>query len=100
MITLSESILWGLAGGVAAELLHWFHLRKELYKGVPEWARSWGYWIVTAVMAGMGPLLVALYESAGSELSPILAFNIGASAPLILTSLVRQVPPIDPGSSD
>lgn len=92
--------LWGLGGGIAAESLQWFHLRKELYKGVPDWARSWGYWIVTVGMAGMGSLLVALYQSSGSDLSPILAFNIGASAPLILASLVRQVPPIDPGTSD
>ena len=51
-------------------------------------------------MAAFGALLVALYEASGSQLSPILAFNIGASAPLILEPLVRQVPSIEPGTSD
>ena len=89
--------LLSVGGGIAAESRQWFHLRKELYKGVPGWARSWGYWIVTVGMAGMGSLLVALYQSSGSELSPILAFNIGA--PSCLASFVRHIPPIDPGTS-
>lgn len=93
-------VLWGFLGGVAAEALQWFHLRKELHSGVPRWAKSWGYWIVTSVMAAIGALLVALYQASGNELSPILAFNIGASAPLILESLVRNVPRMEPGSSN
>ncbi len=36
-----ETEIWiGLAGGCAAEALHWYHMRKELYKGVPDWAKS------------------------------------------------------------
>lgn len=94
------TILWGFLGGLAAETLQWFNLRKELHTGVPAWAKSWGYWVVTIVMAAFGALLVHLYQISGSELSPILAFNVGASAPLILSSVVRQVPPIEPGRSN
>ena len=36
-----ETEIWiGLAGGCAAEALQWYHMRKELYKGVPDWAKS------------------------------------------------------------
>ena len=93
-------VLLGLAGGVASELLDWFRIRKELHRGVPGWAKSWLYWLITATMSGFGGLLVFTYEVSGIEVSPILAFNIGASAPLILRSLTSQVPPIESGSID
>lgn len=48
-------------------------------------------------MAAAGGLLVLLY---GIESNPILAFNIGASAPFILTSLTDQAPKVEPGRSE
>ncbi len=90
-----KMIVWGFAGGCAAELLQWFRIRKELHRGIPDWAKSWSYWAVTIAMVGMGALLVFMY---GIESNPVLAFNVGASAPLILKSLVEQAPQIDPGN--
>ena len=88
-----ELAFWGFLGGVAAEVLRWFQIREELHKGVPEWAKSWPYWVVTFFMAALGGLLVWMYQSSGDvRLSEVLAFNIGASAPLILTSLTSQLP--------
>ena len=89
-----KMILLGFAGGSASELLQWFHIRKELFRGIPDWAKSWSYWMVTIAMVGVGALFVFIY---GIKSNPILAFNVGASAPLILKSLVEQVPQIDPG---
>ena len=89
--------IWlGVAGGLAAEALQWFRIRKTLYRGVPDWAGHWLYWFVTAVMVALGGLLVFAYRSSGVQISPIVALNIGASAPLILESLVGQVPRIEP----
>jgi len=90
-------IVWGFLGGCMSELLQWFRIRRELHRGVPAWAKSWLYWIVTIIMAAAGGLLVLLY---GIESNPILAFNIGASAPFILTSLTDQAPKVGPGRSD
>ena len=91
-------VLLGLAGGCAAETLKWYRIREELHKGVPAHAKSWLYWAVTGIMAAMGGLLVFVYQaSEGVNLSPILALNIGASAPLILGTLVGQIPQFDPG---
>ncbi len=87
-------IALGFAGGAAAELLQWFRIRKELYRGIPDWAKSWPYWVVTAAMVGVGGLLVFIY---GIESNPILAFHVGVSAPLILKSLAEQIPQINPG---
>ena len=89
-----QMIALGFAGGCVAEFLQWFRIRKELYMGIPDWAKSFWYWIVTIGMVGMGGLVVYLY---GIESNRILAFNVGASAPLILKSLFEQVPQIDPG---
>ena len=86
---------WGLAGGAAAELLRWFRIRDQLHNRTPDWAKSWLYWVVTSIMVVFGALLVLMYQgSDGVQLSPVLAFNIGASAPLILSSLTSQVPPL------
>ena len=89
-------ICFGVAGGLGVEALQWFRIRKTLHRGVPDWAGHWLYWIVTAVMVALGGLLVFAYISSGVHISPIVAFNIGASAPLILESLIVQVPRIEP----
>ena len=88
----------GLAGGCAAEALKWYRIREELHKGIPAYAKSWLNWTVTGIMAAMGALLVFVYQASEDvSLSPILALNIGASAPLILGTLAGQIPQFDPG---
>lgn len=91
-------VLFGLAGGCAAEALKWYRIREDLHSGVPAYAKNWLYWIVTGIMAVMGGLLVFAYQASDEvSLSPILALNIGASAPLILGTLAGQIPQFDPG---
>ena len=36
-------------------------MRKELHKGLPDWAKSWLYWAVTIIMAVAGGMLVYLH---------------------------------------
>ncbi len=87
----------GCMGGVCAEALKWYRIREELHKGVPDYAKSWPYWAVTIIMCLVGGGLVCAYQaSEGVDLNPILAVNIGASAPLILGALSGQ-PRIDHG---
>ena len=64
-----QMIVSGFLGGCAAELVHWFRMRKELHKGLPDWAKSWLYWTVTIIMAIAGGLLVHLH---GIDSNPIL----------------------------
>ena len=93
---LTEAAL-GFAGGAAAELVQWFSLRFTLHRGLPDWSKSWLYWLVTVLMALSGGGLVYLYSISGMTLNPVLALNIGASAPLLLGKLGEGTPPIDPG---
>ena len=88
---------FGVLGGALAELLKWWRIRHVLHNGMPKWARSWGYWIVTALMALTGGLLAFLYASSDVEMTPILAVNLGITAPLFLQSLAQAAPPPDPG---
>ena len=82
----------GLAGGAAAELLKWYGIRESLHEGLPDYAKTVAYWLVTAAMVGAGGLLVFVHQaSADIKLSPLLALNIGASAPLILGALAKQI---------
>ncbi len=90
----------GIAGGIAAELAAWFRIRRELHKGLPDWSKSKLYWLITALMALSGGLLVFIYLTSGTVLNAFLAFNLGASAPLVLERLVEQTPPLEPGASE
>jgi hypothetical protein len=89
---LFDGFLYGIFGGFLAELLGLFKLRHETSDSFPAWLRSPFYWIVTALMILSGGGLVVVYQHSAITLSPILAVNIGASAPLILGTLVSQTP--------
>ena len=83
---------WGLLGGCSAELLRWFRIRDQLHRGVPDWAKSLAYWVVTVLMILSGGALVLMYEYSGTSLTPALAANVGAAAPLVLSSLSANLP--------
>ena len=94
-------ILSGLAGGVAAETLKWYRIREELHKGIPDYAKKWLYWLVTLIMICLGGGLAYAYEQSDNvELSVLLAANIGASAPMIVSAVVGQIPQFDRGTVD
>ncbi len=89
-----EGFSWGLMGGLFAELLGWFKLRQRASSEFP-WLRSVFYWLVTFAMVLAGGILVLAYIKTGASLYPMLAINIGASAPLIMAELAAQAPKPD-----
>jgi hypothetical protein len=91
---------WGIVGGFLAELLGWYKLRQTAPADFPAWARSWAYWILTALMIAAGGALAVIYVASDMPLKPLLAVNIGASAPLILQSLLVPALPREPGNVD
>ena len=95
-----DLIAIGVAGGFVVELARWFEIRRELHKGLPDWSKSWPYWLVTLLMVLAGGLLVFIYLKSGTALNAFLAFNLGASAPLILEKLIEQTPTVEPGASE
>ena len=88
--------MFGVFGGVFAELLGLFKLRHQAATTLPLWLRSPWYWTMTTLMILSGGGLVIVYVKSQIALTPFLAMNIGASAPLIIGSLVAQAPPIPP----
>jgi len=99
-VGIHEGFLYGLLGGCLAELLALFRLRHKEPGRLPQWLRSWFYWSITLAMTFAGGLLVVAYLRSGISMQPILAINVGTSAPLIIGSLVAQAPPIEPGRVD
>jgi hypothetical protein len=97
-MTLLEGFLYGLLGGVLSEVLGLFRLRQQKIETLPEWLTSWFYWATTLSMVAAGGLLVLIYLRSGIAVQPILAVNVGASAPLLIGSVLGQAPPIPPGT--
>lgn len=89
---LLDGFLYGVFGGFLAEILGLFKLRHETSDSFPTWLRSPFYWILTSLMILSGGGLVIVYLQSAITLSPLIAVNIGASAPLILGTLVSQTP--------
>ena len=99
-MTVWDGFWLGVLGGIFGELVDLFKLRQVPMNTLPEWLRSLWYWTLTGLMILSGGGLVAIYLKSNIQVAPILAVNIGASAPLILGALVAQVPPIQPGKMD
>lgn len=83
---------WGAVGGILVEVSGLFKLR---HKGCPAYLRSWFFWCISIAMALCGGLLAVAYSSQVTNMSIILALNIGASAPLILERAGKQIPKSD-----
>lgn len=99
-MTVLEGFLYGLLGGGLAEILGLFKLRQQAAEALPQFLKSTFYWIVTIAMLCAGGGIVVVYFKSGISLNPLLAVNVGASAPLIIGSLVAQAPNISPGKVD
>jgi hypothetical protein len=91
---------YGVLGGFFAELLGLFQLRKQAPGSLPQFLKSWFYWVITLAMILAGGILVVIYLSSDIPVKPILAVNIGASAPLLIGTFVAQTPSISPGKVD
>lgn len=83
-------IVLGIAGGALAELVRWYKLRES--PNLPVYIRSPLYWTVTILMIFAGGFVAYVYGEIG-PLNALLAVNVGASTPLIITGLVITPPP-------
>lgn len=99
-----EIFFWGLLGGFGAEMVGFFAIRRQNPHDFPYWIRSPKYYIIASIMILTGAAIALAYYRSGYDLNPILAIQIGASAPLILRKAsdtkVEQEPPSDPARID
>jgi hypothetical protein len=97
---MTTSILFAIFGGLAINVLDLLELQNVPIAGRPNF-KDILYWLPFIVWPALGGILAFAYTSAGATLSPILAINVGASAPLILRAMASTNPlaskTIDPG---
>ena len=86
-----ETFVWGFLGSTAVELMNLFGFYSSRRGRLPTRYRKTGFWVTRSVLA-----LVAGAIAVGYEIDQrILAVNIGAATPLIITFMargLRQVP--------
>ena len=85
----------GCIGGVLAELLHWWGLRRS--PQLPQYLKSAFYWAITLAMIVAGGFIAWLYF--GNRADPVLVVHVGLSAPLILQKLATTIPETDGAKS-
>ena len=80
-------ILLGMLGGCIPIFNDLYRLRTQ---GPPIYIRSVFYWIMEIIMVLAGGGIVYVYIATGSQLNPMLAINIGATAPLIIKQFASK----------
>jgi hypothetical protein len=80
----------GCAGGIVAEVLHWWNLRES--PQLPGYVNSWFYWTITVAMTLTGGFVAWIYF--GERAEAIIAVHVGISTPLILQKLATSVPEV------
>jgi len=87
-------------GGFAINILHLVEYSKRPKIERPDF-KDWMFWLPYPVWPVLGGILAYAYQESGVQLSPILALNVGLSAPLILRAMVEANPikpsVVDPG---
>ena len=94
------AIFIGILGGFVGEFVKWYHQREKLSASWPVYAKSKSYWVLTGLMIIMGGGLVWLHILNGTSLGVFIAFNVGLTAPLVLSEAKNFLPQIEPGTSD
>lgn len=87
-------------GGLAINIVNLIELQNVPKERWPDF-KSWIYWLPFIAWPLLAIGLVYAYINSGITLKPILALNVGASAPFIIKSFAQAVPislrKIDPG---
>jgi len=83
-----EQFAWGFLGSMAVEVVALFRLFQKTDGEfvLPARYRSPLYWVVRLFLAAVGGGLAVAYDIE----NPILAANIGAATPAIVTTLTRD----------
>ena len=70
--------------------------RKFAERRLPGFLQSRFFYLIGVIMAMFGGLLVVAYVRSGFEIKPVLAIQIGVSAPFLMESFLGRLP-IQPG---
>lgn len=93
-------LLLAAFGGLAVHLLNLVELQHVPKDRRPDF-KDWLYWLPFGVSPALATVVAFAYGQSGTQLSPFLAINVGASTPLLLRSFANANPfkkPLDPGA--
>lgn len=92
-LNISDIFCYGALGGVLAEFLIFWKHRFTPADQLPMDIHSLRYWGTVVGMSVMGGSLALAYSS-NATIPPILAINIGVSAPLIIGNWSASIPKV------
>jgi hypothetical protein len=84
-----ETFIWGFAGSASVEVVTLLGFYYMSPVRLPERYHRAGFWVTRLMLACLAGALAVGYGIDGR----ILAFNVGAATPLIVTSLARGFRP-------
>ena len=94
MKDLTEPLIWGFVGGLLGQLLKLIRHANLPKEDRPALVSDPMFWFAGFLLGLLGAIVTAAYERSGVKLPPIVAINVGASAPLIAEKLLSSVPAI------
>jgi hypothetical protein len=89
------TLLFAIFGGFAVQIINLIELRSVSIQNRPKTFSDPLFVLQFFIFPIMGGVLAYAYEQSGTSFTPILAINIGASAPLILRSFATVIPTVD-----
>jgi hypothetical protein len=93
------SIIIGFFGGLAIDALNLMELRNIDPSKRPNF-KDFFFWLPYIAWPLLGAFLTFLYEASDTHLKPMIAFQVGVTAPLTIKAMAGAVPPrqqISPG---
>lgn len=85
-------LFYALSGGIAINVLRLGELNGKPKSERDILLKDPLYWIQFFFIPFMGGVLASAYINSGINMNPILAIQIGASAPLILKTFAHVIP--------
>lgn len=86
-MSLFVTFLYGALGSASIEVISWVQACEKLPHQLPSRYKVWTFWLSRIVLAVLAGSLAVAY----SIQTPLLAWNIGASAPLLCRMLTRGI---------
>src|SRR5262245_4762401 len=86
-MTIYETFGWGFLGSAAVEVVTLIALYSSPLRRLPPRYHKAGFWVASAGLAVLAGFVAVAYEID----KRILAFNVGAATPLLITFMARGI---------